>query len=167
MQSDRNTAAPPPRNLVLRTDGPAGTHRIGDVIAEVLGPGDTICVAGALGAGKSELCRAIIRRMLQNAELEVPSPSYTLVNVYDHADCEIWHADLYRIGDESELEEIGLEDATADSVVLVEWPERWAQPPVRRLEITLQSVANEIREFGIQPVGHGWDTMMNRLRLLA
>lgn len=152
---------------MLRTDGPAGTKRVGEVIADALHPGDTICISGALGAGKSELCRAVIRRMLLNPNLEVPSPSYTLVNVYDHPGGEIWHADLYRIGDESELEEIGLEDAVVDSVVLVEWPERWQQLPPRRLEITLKPVADEAREFVIRCVGSNWDNMMNRLSVLV
>ena len=108
-----------------------------------------ICISGPLGAGKSELCRAIIRARIRNRHLEVPSPSYTLVNVYDHAAGEIWHADLYRIGDVSEIQEIGLEDAIEDAIVLVEWPERWLDAPQRRLDMSLHPIGDETREISV------------------
>lgn len=166
MQTNRDTQSESPC-LTLRTGGPDQTHGLGKVIAQVIQAGDTVCISGELGAGKSELCRAIIRQMMGDPEFEVPSPSYTLVNVYDHPDAQIWHADLYRVGDESELEEIGLHDAAEDSVVLVEWPDRWVQPPGRRLDVTLTSVANETREFVFQPVGPGWDAILNELKAFA
>lgn len=122
---------------VLASRDLAHTVAIGQALSGVLAPGDLVTVSGPLGAGKSELCRATVRALMGQPMLDVPSPSYTLVNVYDGPECEIWHADLYRIGDASELVEIGLEDAVPASIVLVEWPERWPDLPPRRLEITI------------------------------
>ena len=104
--------------------------RLGGTLAARLRPGDVVAVAGPLGAGKSQLCRAIVRALLRDPGAEVPSPSYTLVNVYAAGDLQVWHADLYRISEmPDELQELGLEDA-ADAIVLIEWPERWSRPAI-------------------------------------
>ena len=140
----------------MRCETLADTRRLGNRLAAILGAGDLLCISGPLGAGKSELCRAIIRAKLESNHLEVPSPSYTLVNVYDHPDVQVWHADLYRIGDESELAEIGLEDAIDTAIVLVEWPERWPDLPARRLDIVIRPLEGDAREISLTPAGPGW-----------
>lgn len=152
---------------MVRSSGVAETERLGILLASALGAGDLVCISGPLGAGKSELCRAIVRALIGCKTLEVPSPSYTLVNVYDHKSCEIWHADLYRIGDESELLEIGLEDAIAASVVLVEWPERWPDLPARRLEISIYPTVNDRREIAISATGTNWKSVLESLKVMA
>lgn len=153
--------------LSVCTMAPNHTHRLGRSMAMALCAGDTVCVSGPLGAGKSEICRAIIRGLSDDPQLEVPSPSYTLVNVYDHPDCEIWHADLYRIGDESEIEEIGLDDAVSHAILLVEWPERWTQAPSRRLDVVVCPIDGDRREYSVTPVGQGWDDVMEAVRVSA
>jgi tRNA threonylcarbamoyl adenosine modification protein YjeE len=82
-----------------------------------------IALSGPLGAGKSELARALIRARA-GAEIEVPSPSFTLVQDYPIGDLVLRHIDLYRLNDPSELLEIGLEGPESGEIWLVEWPER-------------------------------------------
>ena len=99
----------------------AATSAAGNALAKCLGPGDVITLSGPLGVGKTALARAILAGLGQKGE--VPSPTFAIVQPYEALDPPVWHADLYRIDDPSELDEIGL-DGAADGVLLVEWPER-------------------------------------------
>ena len=80
-----------------------------------------ITLSGPLGVGKTALARGFLAAL--GHEGEVPSPSFSIVQPYEELDPPVWHVDLYRIEDPSELEELGL-DAAAHAVLLVEWPER-------------------------------------------
>jgi tRNA threonylcarbamoyl adenosine modification protein YjeE len=93
-------------------------------LALLVGPGDVITLSGDLGAGKTAAARAMIRYLAGDETLEVPSPTFTLVQGYELPACPVLHADLYRVEDESELEEIGLSPLPEATLVLVEWPER-------------------------------------------
>ena len=97
-------------------------------LAACLGPGDTVLLQGQLGAGKSHLARAAIRALIGpgGASAEVPSPTFTLVQVYDTEAGEVWHADLYRLSDPQEVDELGLDAAMEVAICLVEWPDRIA-----------------------------------------
>jgi len=99
------------------------TAALGRQLAATLGPGDLVLLAGGLGAGKTTLARAIVRALMLDPELEVPSPSFALVQPYERSDLVILHADLYRLADPRETDELGLFDRD-DAIVLVEWPER-------------------------------------------
>jgi tRNA threonylcarbamoyl adenosine modification protein YjeE len=92
-------------------------------LAGVLRAGDTLLLEGDLGAGKSEIARAIIQELM-GAAVEVPSPTYTLVQHYTAPQGGILHADLYRLNGADELVELGLDDALGQVLLLVEWPER-------------------------------------------
>jgi tRNA threonylcarbamoyladenosine biosynthesis protein TsaE len=108
--------------------------------------GDVIALHGDLGAGKTELARAIIRAAAGDPELIVPSPTFTLVEVYDTPDGAIWHFDLYRIDAPEQVWELGLEEALADGMSLIEWPERLgALLPARRLDLSLDITAGDAR----------------------
>jgi len=97
-----------------------------------------IALWGDLGAGKTSFARAFIRTLAQDAQLEVPSPTFTLAQNYHSTKGTIWHFDLYRLESPDEALEIGFEDALADSIILVEWPERLGpQLPPRRIDIRL------------------------------
>lgn len=101
----------------------AATSRLGEDIAAVLRPGDVVALQGDLGAGKTALARAVIRAIAGDQSLEVPSPTFTLVQFYDLR-LPIHHFDLYRVSSAEELEELGLAEAVSGGVALVEWPER-------------------------------------------
>ncbi|QPF84824.1 tRNA (adenosine(37)-N6)-threonylcarbamoyltransferase complex ATPase subunit type 1 TsaE [Bradyrhizobium genosp. L] len=93
-------------------------------LALLIGAGDAITLSGDLGAGKTAAARALIRYLADDAALEVPSPTFTLAQTYELPSFPLVHADLYRINDASELEEIGLSPLPDDIVALIEWPER-------------------------------------------
>jgi tRNA threonylcarbamoyladenosine biosynthesis protein TsaE len=97
------------------------TARFGAALARVARPGDVIALSGQLGVGKTTLARGFLEGL--GHEGEVPSPSFAIVQPYEALDPPVWHVDLYRIENASEIEELGL-DAAADAVLLVEWPER-------------------------------------------
>ena len=109
-------------------------RRLGEVLVE----GDTVLLSGDVGAGKTHFARALIQSLLATPE-DVPSPTFTLVQVYDAASgTEIWHADLYRLSDPSETEELGLTEAMEQAICLIEWPDRLATlRPQDALDITL------------------------------
>ena len=97
------------------------TARFGAGLAALARAGDVIALSGPLGVGKTALARGFIAALGHSGE--VPSPSFSIVQPYEDLEPPVWHVDLYRIEDPSELGELGL-DAAADSVLLVEWPER-------------------------------------------
>jgi tRNA threonylcarbamoyladenosine biosynthesis protein TsaE len=99
------------------------TADLGRRLAVRLVPGDVVLLEGDLGAGKTALARTIIRTLVGDAALDVPSPSFALVQPYESGGRPILHADLYRISDPREVDELGLFDRE-DAIVLVEWPER-------------------------------------------
>ena len=101
----------------------ATAHLMAD-LALLIGPGDVITLSGDLGAGKTAAARAMIRYLAGDGTVEVPSPTFTLVQHYDLPPYPLLHADLYRIGSPDELEEIGLDPLPEGTVALIEWPER-------------------------------------------
>ena len=104
----------------------ADTKRLGLFLAKKLMVGDVLAVQGALGAGKSELARAIIQQVCPN-ETDIPSPTFTLVQAYESDDnVSLLHFDLYRLAEPVDVVELGIEDAFVEAVCLIEWPERLA-----------------------------------------
>ena len=99
------------------------TTAFGAGLAQRLSPGDLVLLEGELGAGKTALARAIIRALLDRPDLEVPSPSFALVQPYFSPASTILHADLYRLQGPEEVDELGLFERE-DAIVLVEWPSR-------------------------------------------
>lgn len=149
--------------LTLQSASEVETEALGVTLADALRPGDMVALSGPLGVGKSHLSRAIIRHLLNDPMAEVPSPSYTLVNTYQIGAVEIWHADLYRLGDVSELDEIGLEDAVGHALVLVEWPDRWADLPVRRLDLEMAFASGDTRRIRVNARGQNWQNVVDAL----
>lgn len=98
------------------------TAQVGAKLALVLKTGDVVALAGPLGVGKTALARAVLRAA--GHEGEVPSPSFAIVQPYDELPLPIWHADLYRIENPSELDELGLDVALGEGCLIVEWAER-------------------------------------------
>ena len=128
------------RSLQIDLPGPDDTAATAHRLAPHLRAGDCVLLTGTLGAGKTHFARALIQKRLSDQGLweDVPSPTYTLVQIYDDTLCEIWHADLYRLTGPDEFIELGLEDAFDTAITLIEWPDRLGDSaPSNALCITL------------------------------
>ena len=125
----------------------AATRRFGETLALALRPGDCVWLVGDLGAGKSALARATLRAAAADDHLEVPSPTFTLVQSYDDLSFgTALHADLYRLEAPEEVEELGLTEALESGVVMIEWPERGGGTvPPATLQLTIEVAAAETR----------------------
>ena len=116
-----------PQAQTIPLANPAATEALAAAYAARLAPGDVIALTGDLGAGKTVFARALIRSLGRAAGTDidhVPSPTFTLVQLYDLADFTLYHFDLYRLKAPDEVWEIGIEDAFADGVSVIEWAER-------------------------------------------
>ena len=124
--------------ITIPLNAPDQTAQLARRLGAVLDAGDTILLHGDVGSGKTHFARALIQSLLDVHE-DVPSPTFTLVQVYEATSgAEIWHADLYRLSDASEIEELGLTDAMEHAICLIEWPDRLASlKPFDALDITL------------------------------
>lgn len=129
---------PAPLRWTIPLPDEAATRALGQMLADEVRPGDLVGLSGDLGSGKTTLARAIIHALSGDPDLEVPSPTFTLVQSYETPRGPVLHADLYRIGSAEELLEIGLDEVADASVVLIEWPERAAAALAPdRLTVTL------------------------------
>lgn len=121
-----------------RLDDPAASEAFGASLAALVAPGDVITLSGPLGAGKTSIARGLLAAL--GLAGEAPSPSFAIVQPYEPPEVSlpVLHVDLYRIDDPSEIDELGLDEARGDSVLLIEWPEhapgRW--PDALALTVT-------------------------------
>ncbi len=99
------------------------TELFAKYLAKHIKPGDVVLLSGSLGAGKTALVRTLIKTILRQPDLEVPSPTFLLVLPYQNENISILHADLYRLEHEEEIEELGLFD-DLENIVFIEWPQR-------------------------------------------
>lgn len=124
--------------LIFTLPDEAATARLARRLAPLLERGDVIALSGPLGAGKTAFARALVNALPGPAE-EVPSPTFTLVQSYRRGELELWHFDLYRLERGEEAWELGLEEALAEGVSLIEWPERLGSAlPAGRLLLRLE-----------------------------
>jgi len=126
----------PAFSMPLATE--TATEQLGATLALRLRPGDVVGLYGELGSGKTTLARAILRAAAGDPELIVPSPTFTLVEVYETAGPTYWHFDLYRLEAPEQVYELGWEEALAEGIVLVEWPQRLGALLPRHLSVTLE-----------------------------
>lgn len=132
------------------------TQDIARNMAQHINSGDILLLHGDLGMGKSVFCRALIRALCHDEAMEVPSPTFTLVQTYEAEKGTIWHFDLYRLADPDEIYETGWEEALAGGIVLVEWPERLGSlKPIRYTEITFLGVIGQPDHRLIEVEKHG------------
>lgn len=129
----------------------------GQVLATHLSAGDVVCLSGKLGVGKSVLARAIIRSIAKDENLEVPSPSFTLVQDYEFDDLRVMHMDAYRLSSSDELWELGVPDCFENQITLIEWPDRLGElTPLRRLDIEIMDEGGDLRNAKLNYHGN-WD----------
>lgn len=137
-KTPKSGAAANLQSRTLRVASPDDTTEFATRLAPHLGAGDVILLGGGLGAGKTHFARAIIQARLPAPE-DVPSPTFTLVQIYDAGDIEIWHADLYRLTDPDEAIELGFLEAFEEAICLVEWPDRLGEDaPDGALSLTFE-----------------------------
>ena len=153
---------PPPRTIAL-PDLPATEH-LAAVIAGLVRRGDAILLEGPLGAGKSAFARAFLRAAAADPALEVPSPTFTLVQTYDLPDTPIWHFDLFRLKQPEDALELGIEDAFAMAISLIEWPERLGifLPP-NRLDLEIAFTGDGDGRLLRLTGGDGWRSRLSQL----
>lgn len=134
----------------------AAMERFGRAIAQKLRPGDVVALSGDLGTGKTTLARAIIAAL--GHEGEVPSPTYTIIETYDALRIPLVHADFYRLEDQAEVEELGLDDYREGAALLAEWPDQAGgfAHEAGCLSIALEKVG-EGREAVVTP-GDNWQS---------
>ena len=138
----------------------AATEALAARLAAIVRPGDCILLEGPLGAGKTAFARAFLRAAAGGPAMEVPSPSFTLVQIYDTKIGQVFHYDLWRLDGAASLTELDWDDAL-DSIVLVEWPDRLgALRPDGALTIALRLAEGDVREATLT----GWDERLHVLR---
>ncbi|WP_137928983.1 tRNA (adenosine(37)-N6)-threonylcarbamoyltransferase complex ATPase subunit type 1 TsaE [Mesorhizobium comanense] len=140
------------------------TARLGEDLALALRAGDVLALKGDLGAGKSTLARALIRTLAEDAGLDVPSPTFTLVQSYETR-IPVHHFDLYRLSSARELDELGFEEALAQGAALVEWPER-AEGELPKTSVLIELVQHgEGRLARLSGQGASFDRMARSLAM--
>ncbi len=134
------------REIVLSSE--AATRALGAQIAAGLGRGDAVLLGGDLGAGKTTLARAVLHAL--GVQESVPSPTFTLVQHYETPRLAVDHFDLYRVERESEVDQLGLDEALGQGAALIEWPERaGSRRPADALQVDLAVVGEESRHARI------------------
>lgn len=150
--------------LQIEFGTPKDTCCFARVLGGQLSPGDTILLNGSVGAGKTYFARSLIQSKLEVPE-DVPSPTFTLVQVYDTSLGEIWHADLYRLTGNFEVEELGLDQAFSEAICLVEWPDRLGErTPKNALTLTLDAPFGDDRRVATFTWQHpSWDEKLKKV----
>src|SRR5262245_50381092 len=149
--------------IVIELSDEAATAALAARVASLARPPDVIALKGELGAGKTSFARAFIRARTGPNE-EVPSPTFTLVQVYEIGNAAIWHFDGYRLRNPEEAWELGIEEAFHDGISLIEWPEHFGNlVPARRLEISLTHGSTATQRRATIDAGSDWAERIDRL----
>jgi tRNA threonylcarbamoyladenosine biosynthesis protein TsaE len=145
--------------LIIAAPTAAAMQAIGERLGRALAAGDVIALHGPLGAGKTTFVQGLARGLGVPAERHVASPTFALVNEHPGR-VPLVHADLYRIADPRELDELGLSDAFDRAAVAIEWLDRFAQAaPPERLEIEIAIAADGARTLTFRPLGPRAETL--------
>ncbi len=119
-------------------------------LANLLKLGDCLLLQGEMGAGKTHIARLLIRKLTGNESLSVPSPTFSLLNIYE-AEVPIYHYDLYRLESESELLELGFEDAFANGISLIEWGDILGnKTPLHAYRLRIEELPNDMRQLTLE-----------------
>lgn len=151
------------RPLITSTS-PEHTASLAEKLARRLEAGDVILLQGDVGAGKTHFARHLIQSILLEPE-DIPSPTFTLVQVYETQNGTVWHSDLYRISSILEIEELGLNEAFETSICLVEWPDRLGElspPDALTLEFSAGATPDS-RQIAASWTAQKWTTKLTAL----
>ena len=144
----------------IQTTSPNQTAELAINLGKVLKAGDCLLLVGSVGAGKSLFARALIQS-LQNTPEDVPSPTFTIVQTYKTKLGDLWHCDLYRISSPNEVIELGLDDAMASAVTLIEWPEYLADlTPPDALTIQINDLGGDVRKLSFESTDADWEAAL-------
>ena len=170
MSASPQSRSPSDTVIEIALPGPGDTAALAGVVAGVAGRGDVIGLSGDLGAGKTTFARAFIyardEARRASGHEEVPSPTFTRVQIYPCGEIPVWHFDLFRIARPEDAIELGIDEAFSTAISLIEWPERLgALCPRDRLDIRLEMVdGGAARKARL--TGHGsWAARLGRLDL--
>lgn len=142
------------RSLDVPLPDEAATAALAAHLATQARAGDVLALSGDLGAGKTAFARAFVRSLPGGEDEEVPSPTFTLVQIYETEPAPVWHFDLYRLEGPEEVLELGIDEAFADGISLIEWPDRLGgYLPATRLDVALRH-ADGARRHAVL-TGHG------------
>lgn len=156
-------AGAPPAELRRELPDLAATQRLGAALARLLRAGDVVALWGDLGAGKTTLARTVIAALGHRGD--VPSPTFTLVQVYELEPVPLWHFDFYRIDDPRDIAELGFEQALGEAISLIEWPQRMgALLPADRLDIELSYGATEDSRCAVLRGQGAWQARLAEAR---
>jgi tRNA threonylcarbamoyladenosine biosynthesis protein TsaE len=146
------------------TSSPEQTHQIGELLGSRLAAGDTVCLYGDLGSGKTNFTYGIARGLKVEEEY-ITSPTFTFVNEYQGR-VPLYHIDLYRLEDPGALESIGFEEyLESDGVTVIEWAEKAENElPDERLSVYLSPVDEKSREFGFLAEGKRYELLLDALK---
>ena len=138
---------------MITTHSAEETRALGAKLAAQLRRGDVVLLRGDLGAGKSEFARGVARGL--GVQGPVPSPSFTILNMYEEGRIPLYHFDWYRIHDPDEIGEMGFEEQIGgDGIALIEWSEQAPEyVPDRALDISIRAVDETTREITLEPQG--------------
>ena len=139
--------------LTLSIANEAELLALGAALIPQLSAGQTVCLTGGLGAGKTTLVRGMIQSVL--GDIHVPSPTYTLVQTYEMPQFELWHCDMYRLERPEDGYELGLMDAFEEAVCLIEWPDKLGElipKDAMRIEIAFDGEGRKVTLTGFKEV---------------
>lgn len=159
-------ASPVP--LVLNLPDLDATARLGQILGEMLLPGDVILLHGPLGAGKTTLTQALGKGGGIPPDCYITSPTYNLAHEYPGR-LPIYHLDLYRLNTEEEIEELGFSEFIyGQGATIIEWPERLGGlQPGGALHLELDFIGESGRTARLTPVGEQWLTRLAKLTSLV
>jgi len=153
-QPTRSAAVPCSATAIVLPNE-AATRAFAAKVASVAAPGDAILLDGALGSGKTTFARHFLHALGEQGE--VPSPTFTLVQIYETAKGPVWHVDLYRLEGRAEVAELGLEEAFAEAISLIEWPDRLGTSlPPKALRLCFSITSARARQVRIE-AGGSWE----------
>ncbi len=149
----------------ITSRSPAQTKQLAEMFAPFCKAGLTLLLDGPIGAGKSLFARALITHLLDVPE-DIPSPTFTLVQVYETRKFDIWHSDLYRVNNPDDVFELGLDEAFETALCIVEWPDRLgAFTPDGALSVSLKPTENENhRALRVSSENAHWHPLIKALK---